>query len=60
MLYSEKLVSNQTRISVCTASYFYFRYSLSDLGNLSMASFFAHNGGACAAEPSLVTKKREL
>ena len=53
--YKEKIVSNPTRTFICAADCLY----LYGLSNLSAASFLAHDGGACTAEPSLVTKKRE-
>lgn len=59
VLYSDELVSNPTRTFACAASCLCFGYSLGRLGNLSTASLFARDGGACAAEPGLVTKKGE-
>ena len=59
MLYSNKLISNPTRISVYTASCRCFGYNLSRLGYLSMVSLFAHDTKTCAIIPDLVTKKRK-
>ena len=53
--FKEKIISNQTQTFVCAADCLY----LYGLSNLSVASFLAHNGGACTAELCLVTKKRE-
>ena len=57
--YKDILVSNPTRTFVCAASCLYFGYWLGSLGNLLTASLFARDGGACTAEPGLVTKKGE-
>lgn len=35
LLYSNKLVSNPTRFSICAINCFYFRYGLGSLRNLS-------------------------
>ena len=42
---------------VCTVNYLHFLYSL---GNFLVAPFFAYNGQACNAQPSLGAKNREL
>ena len=59
ILYSNKLVSNRTRIFVYSVSCFCFRYSFGHLDNLSMAFFFTYNGRIYVIKPSLVTKKRK-
>lgn len=45
--HTEKLVSNPNLSSIYTVNCFYFLYSLDSLSNLSKASLFAYNGGAC-------------
>ena len=51
-----RLVSKPTRNLACDANDLYF---LCSLGNLSAASFLAHDGRACAARPGLVAEKGE-
>ena len=53
---TNELASNLTRTLVCAANFLYF---LCGWSNLSAAFFLAHDGGACTAEPGLVTKKKE-
>lgn len=57
--YKDKVVNNPTRTFICTAICLLFGYSLASLGNLSTASLFVCDGGACATEPGLITKKGE-
>lgn len=59
LLYSNKLVSNLTRISVCTTSCLCFGYSLNRLDNLSKTFLFACNAKANITELCLVNKKRK-
>lgn len=59
MLYNNELISNPNWISVYAISCLCFRYNLGFLGNLSIISFFACDGGTCAIKLSLVTQKKE-
>lgn len=57
--YKEKLLSIPTRTLVYAAGCLYIGYYLGSLGNLSIVSPFAHDGGISTTKPGLVTKKRE-
>lgn len=55
--YKDKLIGNLNQTFVCITNYLYFLF---DCDNFSKAFFLTFNRDACAAEPRLFTKKREL
>lgn len=55
ILYSNELISNPTQISICTTSYFCFRYSLSHLENFSITFFLLVMAG-----PMLLNQAQSL
>lgn len=54
--YKKKLINNPGRIFVCAVNYLHLLYSL---GNLSIASFLAHNTDIYAIKLGLVIKKEK-